>query len=272
MPYSRIYLKSRFKMIWSWKIHVAILIFFPFVWQRCNLSNFDQLISTSSPNGIILNSSQINPPLSITETTYIDCFGAFADFSLPIGFFGWPLWGFRWFQLAYWFLSVDCFGAFADFSLPIGLFRLTALTFSLILACLLASLGDRFEAFADSSLPIGLFRLTTLAFSLILACLSCFFGWLLWGLFLFQLAYRSSLVDCFSAFADFSLLFGFFGWLLWGLFLFQLAYWPLWLTALALSLIPACLLASLVDCFGAFADSSLPISFFGWLLWCFRWF
>ena len=184
MPYSRIYLKSRFKMIWSWKIHVAILIFFPFVWQRCNLSNFDQLISTSSPNGIILNSSQINPPLSITETTYIDCFGAFADFSLPIGFF----------------------------------------------------------------------------------------GWLLWGLFLFQLAYRSSLVDCFSAFADFSLLFGFFGWLLWGLFLFQLAYWPLWLTALALSLIPACLLASLVDCFGAFADSSLPISFFGWLLWDFRWF
>jgi len=221
--------------------------------------------------------------------------------------FSWPLWGFRWFQLAYWFLSVDCFGAFADFSLPIGFFRVTALTFSLILACLLASLGDRFEAFADSglpiglfwvtalglslipaclsassgdrfeafadsSLPIGLFRLTALAFSLILACLSCFFGWLLWGLFLFQLAYRSSLVDCFSAFADFSLLFGFFGWLLWGLFLFQLAYWPLWLTALALSLIPACLLASLVDCFGAFADSSLPISFFGWLLWDFRWF
>ena len=137
-----------------------------------------------------------------------------------LGYFGWLLWGFRWFQLAYWFLSVDCFGAFADFSLPIGFFRLTALTFSLILACL-----------------------------------SCFFGWLLWGLFLFQLAYRSSLVDCFSAFADFSLLFGFFGWLLWGLFLFQLAYWPLWLTALALSLIPACLLAS-----------------FSWLLWGFRWF
>ena len=158
--------------------------------------------------------------------------------------------------------SVDCFGVFADFSLPIGFFRLTALTFSLILACLLASLGDRFEAFADSSLPIGLFRLTALAFSLILACLSCFFGWLLWGLFLFQLAYRSSLVDCFSAFADFSLLFGFFGWLLWGLFLFQLAYWPLWLTALALSLIPACLSASLVDCFGTFADSGLLISFF----------
>ena len=224
-----------------------------------------------------------------------------------LGYFGWLLWGFRWFQLAYWLLSVDRFEAFADFSLPIGFFRLTALTFSLILACLLASLGDRFEAFADSglpiglfwvtalglslipaclsassgdrfeafadsSLPIGLFRLTALAFSLILACLSCFFGWLLWGLFLFQLAYRSSLVDCFSAFADFSLLFGFFGWLLWGLFLFQLAYWPLWLTALALSLIPACLLASLVDCFGAFADSSLPISFFGWLLWDFRWF
>ena len=167
----------------------------------------------------------------------VDCFGVFANSSLLIGFFGWPLWGFRWFRLAYWLLSVDRFGAFADFSLPIGFFRLTALTFSLILACL-----------------------------------SCFFGWLLWGLFLFQLAYRSSLVDCFSAFADFSLLFGFFGWLLWGLFLFQLAYWPLWLTALALSLIPACLLASLVDCFGAFADSSLPISFFGWLLWDFRWF
>lgn len=51
-------------------------------------NDFDQLISTSSPNGIILNSSQINPPLSITETTYIDCFSAFADFSLPIGLFG----------------------------------------------------------------------------------------------------------------------------------------------------------------------------------------
>jgi hypothetical protein len=35
-----------------------------------------------------LNSSQINPPLSITETTYIDCFGAFADFSLLFCFFG----------------------------------------------------------------------------------------------------------------------------------------------------------------------------------------
>ena len=154
MPYSRIYLKSQFKMIWSWKIHVAILIFFPFVWQRCNLSNFDQLISTSSPNGIILNSSQINPPLSITETTYIDCFGAFADFSLLFCFFGWLLWGLFLFQLAYWAISVDCFSAFADFSLPIGLFRLTAL---------------------------GTFSIS--------ACLSCFFGWLLWGFRWFQLAY-----------------------------------------------------------------------------------
>ena len=205
----------------------------------------------------------------------VDCFGVFANSSLLIGFFGWPLWGFRWFRLAYWLLSVDRFGAFADFSLPIGFFQLTALGLSLISACLLVSFGwllwgfrwfqlaywflsvDCFGAFADFSLPIGFFRLTALTFSLILACLSCFFGWLLWGLFLFQLAYRSSLVDCFSAFADFSLLFCFFGWLLWGLFLFQLAYWPLWLTALALSLIPACLLASLVDCFGAFADSSL---------------
>ena len=174
MPYSRIYLKSRFKMIWSWKIHVAILIFFPFVWQRCNLSNFDQLISTSSPNGIILNSSQINPPLSITETTYIGFCDAFPDSSLPIGFFGWLLWRFRWFQLAYWLLSVDCF-----------------------------------DVFANSSLLIG------------------FFGWLLWR----------------------------FRW-------FQLAYQLLWVTALVLSLILACLLASLVDCFGTFADSGLLISFF----------
>ena len=155
MPYSRICLKSRFKMIWSWKIHVAILIFFPFVWQRCNLSNFDQLISTSSPNGIILNSSQINPPLSITETTYI----GFCD-------------------------------AFPDSSLPIGFFRLTALTFSLILACLLASLGDRFGDFFYFSLPIGLFRLTALGLSLISACLLASFSWLLWGFRWFQLAYR----------------------------------------------------------------------------------
>ena len=159
MPYSRIYLKSRFKMIWSWKIHVAILIFFPFVWQRCNLSNFDQLISTSSPNGIILNSSQINPPLSITETTYIGFCDAFPDSSLPIGFFqltalglslisacllvsfGWLLWGFRWFQLAYWLLSVDCFDVFANSSLPIVLLWLTALgTFS-ISACLSVFFG-----------------------------------------------------------------------------------------------------------------------------------
>ena len=68
--------------------------------------DFDQLISTLSPNGILLNSSQINPPLSITETTYIDRFGAFADSSLPI-----------------------------------GLFRLTALAFSLILACLSCFFG-----------------------------------------------------------------------------------------------------------------------------------
>ena len=175
MPYSRIYLKSRFKMIWSWKIHVAILIFFPFVWQRCNLSNFDQLISTSSPNGIILNSSQINPPLSITETTYIGFCDAFPDSSLPIGFFqltalglslisacllvsfGWLLWGFRWFQLAYWLLSVDCFDVFANSSLPIVLLWLTALgTFS-ISACLSASLGDCFGAFADSSLFLPLY-------------------------------------------------------------------------------------------------------------------
>ena len=202
----------------------------------------------------------------------VDCFGVFADFSLPIGFFRLTALTFS-LILACLLASLgDRFEAFADSGLPIGLFWVTALGLSLIPACLSASSGDRFEAFADSSLPIGLFRLTALAFSLILACLSCFFGWLLWGLFLFQLAYRSSLVDCFSAFADFSLLFGFFGWLLWGLFLFQLAYWPLWLTALALSLSPACLLASLVDCFGAFADSSLPISFFGWLLWDFRWF
>ena len=150
----------------------------------------------------------------------VDCFGVFANSSLLIGFFGWPLWGFRWFRLAYWLLSVDRFGAFADFSLPIGFFRLTALTFSLILACL-----------------------------------SCFFGWLLWGLFLFQLAYRSSLVDCFSAFADSSLPIGL-----------------LWLTALALSLISACFLASLVDCFGDFFYFSLLIGLFGWLLWRFRWF
>ena len=201
MPYSRIYLKSQFKMIWSWKIHVAILIFFPFVWQRCNLSNFDQLISTSSPNGIILNSSQINPPLSITETTYIDCFSAFADFSLLFGFFGWLLWRFRWFQLAYRLLRVTALGTFS------------------ISACLLASL-----------------------------------------------------VDCFGAFADSSLLIGFFGWLLWRFRWFQLAYQLLWVTALALSLILACLLASLGDCFGTFADSGLLIGFFGWLLWRFRWF
>lgn len=51
-------------------------------------NDFDQLISTLSPNGILLNSCQLNPPLSITETTYIDCFSAFADFSLLFCFFG----------------------------------------------------------------------------------------------------------------------------------------------------------------------------------------
>ena len=170
----------------------------------------------------------------------VDCFGVFANSSLLIGFFGWPLWGFRWFRLAYWLLSVDRFGAFADFSLPIGFFQLTALGLSLISACLLVSFGwllwgfrwfqlaywaisvDCFSAFADFSLPIGLFRLTALAFSLILACLSCFFGWLLWR----------------------------FRW-------FQLAFLLLWLTALGTFSISACLSASLGDCFGAFADSSL---------------
>ena len=210
MPYSRIYLKSRFKMIWSWKIHVAILIFFPFVWQRCNLSNFDQLISTSSPNGIILNSSQINPPLSITETTYIGFCDAFPDSSLPIGFFGWLLWRFRWFQLAYWLLSVDCFDVFANSSLLIGFFGWPLWGFRWFRLAYWAILGDCFGAFADSSLPIGLFRLTALALSLISACLLGYFGWLLWGLFLFQLAYRASLVDCFGAFADSGLLISFF--------------------------------------------------------------
>ena len=187
MPYSRIYLKSRFKMIWSWKIHVAILIFFPFVWQRCNLSNFDQLISTSSPNGIILNSSQINPPLSITETTYIGFCDAFPDSSLPIGFFGWLLWRFRWFQLAYWLLSVDCFDVFANSSLLIGFFGWPLWGFRWFRLAYWAILGDCFGAFADSSLPIG------------------FFGWPLWGFRWFQLAYWAISVDCFGVFADSSL-------------------------------------------------------------------
>ena len=194
----------RFSPLW-----LAIFIIFPFVWQRCNLFNLDQLISTLSPNGIILNTYQLNPPLSITETTYI----GFCD-------------------------------AFPDSSLPIGLLWLTTLALSLISACFLTSLVDCFGDFFYFSLPIGLFRLTALAFSLILACLSCFFGWLLWGLSLFQLVYRhlrltalalplipacflASSVDCFGASADSSLLFGFFGWLLWGLFLFQLASPPL---------------------------------------------
>ena len=150
----------------------------------------------------------------------VDCFGVFANSSLLIGFFGWPLWGFRWFRLAYWLLSVDRFGAFADFSLPIGFFQLTALGLSLISACLLVS-----------------------------------FGWLLWGFRWFQLAYWLLSVDCFGVFADSSL-----------------PIVLLWLTALALSLISACFFASLVDCFGDFFYFSLPISFFGWLLWRFRWF
>ena len=135
--------------------------------------------------------------------------------------------------------SVDCFGVFADFSLPIGFFRLTALTFSLILACLLASLGDRFEAFADSGLPIGFFRLTALALSLISAC------------------FFASLVDCFGDFFYSSLPIGLFGWLLWRFRWFRLAFLLLWLTALGTFSISACLSASLGDCFGAFADSSL---------------
>ena len=45
-------------------------------------------------------------------------------------------------------------------------------------------------------------------------------------------------------------------------FYFGLPIGLLWVTALALPLIPACFLASLSDCFGAFADSSLPIGFF----------
>ena len=214
MPYSRICLKLLFKMIWSWKIHVAIGIIFPFVWQRCNLSNFDQLISTLSPNGIILNSSQLNPLLPITETTHIDRFEVFADSSLPIGFFGWLLCRFRWFQLAYRLLRltalalslilaclsaslVDCFGVFADSSLPIGFFGWLLWGLCLFQLGYQAISVDCFGAYADSSLPIRLFRLTALAFSLIPACLLAF------------------LVDCFWVFADSSLPISFFGWLLW---------------------------------------------------------
>ena len=125
-------------------------------------NDFDQLISTLSPNGILLNSSQLNPLLPITETTYIDLCDAFADSSLLIGFFGWLLWRFHWFQLAYWAISVDCFGVFADSSLPIGLF---------------VWLLWRFRWF---QLAYWLLWLTALALSLIPACLSVFFGWLLW--------------------------------------------------------------------------------------------
>ena len=222
----------RFSLLW-----LTIFIIFPFVWQRCILSNFDQLISTLSPNGIILNSSHLNPLLPITETTYIDRFG-----------------GFCWFQLAYWTLW------------------LTALALSLIPACLSASFGWLLWCFCWFQLAYRLFWLTALGAFSISACLLGYFGWPLWGLFLFQLAYWAISVDCFGAFADSSLLIGLFGWPLWRFCWFQLAYWLLWLTALAFSLIPACLLASSVDCFGTFADSSLPIGFFGWLLWRFRWF
>ena len=153
----------RFSPLW-----LAIFIIFPFVWQRCNLFNLDQLISTLSPNGIILNTYQLNPPLSITETTYIGFCDAFPDSSLPIGLFGWLLWGLFLFQLAYWAISVDCFGVFADSSLPIVLLWLTALGAFSISACLSASSVDCFGASADSSLLFG------------------FFGWLLWRFCWFQ--------------------------------------------------------------------------------------
>ena len=169
--------------------------------------------------------------LACLLASLVDCFGDFLHSSLPIELFGWLLWRFRLFQLAYLLLW------------------LTALALSLIPACFLASLVDCFGAFADSSLLIG------------------FFGWLLWGLFLFQLAYWAISVDCFGIFADSSLPIGLFGWLLWRFRWFQLAYQLLWLTALALSLIPACLLASLVDCFRDFLHFSLLIGLFGWLLW-----
>lgn len=110
-------------------------------------NDFDQLISTLSPNGILLNSSQLNPLLPITETTYIDLCDAFADSSLLIGFFGWLLWRFHWFQLAYRSSLVDCFGVFVNSSLPIVLLRLTALALSLISACLSASSVDCFGGF-----------------------------------------------------------------------------------------------------------------------------
>ena len=218
----------RFSLLW-----LAIFIIFPFVWQRCNLFNLDQLISTLSPNGIILNTCQLNPPLSITETTYIGVCDAFPDSSLPIGLFGWLLWGLFLFQLAYRSSLVDCFGAFADFSLLFGFFGWLLWGLFLFRLAYWAISVDCFGVFADSSLPIVLLWLTVLGLSLISAC------------------FLASLVDCFGDFFYFGLPIG----LLWRFRWFQLAIWLLWVTALALLLIPACLLAS-----------------FGWLLWRFRWF
>ena len=114
--------------------------------------------------------------------------------------------------------------------------------------------------------------------------------WCLWCFPWFQLAYRPLWLTALGTFSISACLSVFFGWLLWRFRWFQLAFWLLWLTALgtfsisaclyglfrltalAFSLILACLSASLSDCFGDFADFSLPISFFEWLLWCFRWF
>ena len=194
----------RFSPLW-----LAIFIIFPFVWQRCNLFNLDQLISTLSPNGIILNTYQLNPPLSITETTYIGFCDAFPDSSLPIGLFGWLLWGLFLFQLAYRSSLVDYFGAFADFSLLFDFFGWLLWGLFLFQLAYWAISVDCFGVFADSSLPIVLLWLTALGAFSISACLS------------------ASSVACFGASADSSLLFGFFGWLLWGLFLFQLASPPL---------------------------------------------
>jgi len=65
---------------------------------------------------------------------------------------------FFYFGLPIWAISVDCFGVFADSSLPIVLLWLTALGAFSISACLSASLVDCFGVFADSSLPIGFFE------------------------------------------------------------------------------------------------------------------
>ena len=134
---------------------------------------------------------------------WLTALGTFSISACLSVFFGWLLWRFRWFQLAFWLLWLTALGTFS------------------ISACL-----------------YGLFRLTALAFSLILACLSCFFGWLLWGLFLFRLAYWAISVDCFGVFADSSL-----------------PIVLLWLTAL-----------------GTFSISACLLGYFGWLLWRFRWF